>query len=118
MENLCRAAKLLGENEISELHVVGALGILEQTLQANTVGLRLTQLARAALSSPENLSTRRVPDILRETTTDPVAAEITARLLPARDKATTRSLLIPERQGDFLVRVLAPRLDAPTTIDH
>src|SRR5882757_10416600 len=40
LENLCRTSKLLGENEISELHVVGALGILEQTLQANTVGLR------------------------------------------------------------------------------
>jgi len=117
LENLCRTSKLLGENEISELHVVGALGILEQTLQANTVGLRLTQPARAALSSPAILSTRRVPDILRETTTDPEAAEITARLLPARDKATTRSLLIPVRKGDFVVGMLAAELDAPTTMD-
>jgi two-component system nitrate/nitrite sensor histidine kinase NarX len=117
LENLCRTSKLLGENEISELHVVSALGILEQTLQANTVGLRLTQPARVALSAPEILSTRQAPDILRETSIEPVASEITARLLPMRDKATTRSLLIPVRKGDFVVGMLAAELDATTTMD-
>src|SRR6267154_5503900 len=117
LENLCRTSKLLGENEVSELHLVSALAILEQTLQANTVGLRLTQPARVALSAPEILSTRRVPAILRETAAEPVAAEITARLLPMRDKATTRSLLVPVRKGDFVVGMLAAELDAPTTMD-
>jgi len=117
LENLCRTSKLLGDNEISEMRVVSALGILEQTLQANTVGLRLTQTARVALSAPEILSTRTAPEILRETTAEPVAAEITARLLPARDKATTRSLLIPVRKGDLVVGMLAAELDALATMD-
>jgi len=34
-------------------------------------------------------------ELLRETTAEPVGAEITARLLPARDKNGTRTLLIP-----------------------
>jgi two-component system nitrate/nitrite sensor histidine kinase NarX len=118
LENLCRTAKLLGENDISELHVVSALGILEQTLQARTVGLRLTQNARVALAAPEILSTRAAPDILRETTAEPVAADVTARLLPARDKNTTRSLLIPVRKGDFAVGMLAAELDAAVAMDE
>ena len=85
LDNLCRAAKLLGESDISELHALSALGILEQTLQARTVGLRLTQTVRIALAAPEILSTRGAPELLRETTAEPVGAEITARLLPARD---------------------------------
>jgi len=117
LENLCRTAKLLGENDISELHVVSALGILEQTLQARTVGLRLTQTVRVALAAPEILSTRAAPDILRETTAEPVAADITARLVPARDKNTTRSLLIPVRKGDFAVGMLAAELDAAAAMD-
>ncbi|HEY4039725.1 MAG TPA: histidine kinase [Burkholderiaceae bacterium] len=117
LENLCRTAKLLGEDDISELHVVSALGILEQTLQAATVGLRLTQSARVALAAPEILSTRAAPEILRETTAEPVAADITARLVPARDKNTTRSLLIPVRKGDFGVGMLAAELDAAVAMD-
>jgi two-component system, NarL family, nitrate/nitrite sensor histidine kinase NarX len=117
LENLCRTARLLGESDISELHVVSALGILEQTLQARTVGLRLTQNARIALGAPEILSTRAGPDILYETTADPVAAEVTARLVPARDKNTTRSLLIPVRRGDFGVGLLAAELDAGVGMD-
>jgi len=117
LENLCRTAKLLGESDISELHVVSALGILEQTLQARTVGLRLTQTVRVALGAPETLSTRAVPDILRETAAEPVAADITARLVPARDKNTTRSLLIPVRRGDFAVGMLAAELDSTAAMD-
>jgi two-component system nitrate/nitrite sensor histidine kinase NarX len=117
LENLCRTAKLLGESDISELHVVSALGILEQTLQARTVGLRLTQDARAALAAPEILSTRSAPDILRETTAEPVAADIAARLIPARDSHATRSLLIPVRKGDFAVGMLAAELDDAAAMD-
>jgi two-component system nitrate/nitrite sensor histidine kinase NarX len=117
LENLCRTAKLLGENDISELHVVSALGILEQTLQARTVGLRLTQAVRVALAAPEILSTGAAPDILRETTAEPVGADITARLLPARDKNAARSLLIPVRKGDFAVGMLAAELDATAAMD-
>jgi two-component system nitrate/nitrite sensor histidine kinase NarX len=117
LENLCRTAKLLGESDISELHVVSALGILEQTLQARTVGLRLTANARVALGAPEVLSTRAAPDILQETTAEPVAADITARLVPARDKSTTRSLLIPVRKGDFGVGMLAAELDCAVAMD-
>ena len=118
LENLCRTAKLLGENDISELHVVSALGILQQTLQARTVGLRLTQNARIALAAPEILSTRAAPDILRETKAEPVAAEVTARLLPARGNNTTRSLLIPVRKGDFAVGMLAAELDSAVAMDE
>jgi two-component system nitrate/nitrite sensor histidine kinase NarX len=117
LENLCRTAKLLGENDISELHVASALGILEQTLQARTVGLRLAQSVRVALAAPEILSTRAAPDILIETTAEPVAADITARLVPARDKNTTRSLLIPVRKGDFFVGMLAAELEAVVAMD-
>ena len=118
LENLCRTAKLLGENDISELHVVSALGILQQTLQARTVGLRLTQNARIALAAPEILSTRAAPDILRETKAEPVAADVTARLLPARGNNTTRSLLIPVRKGDFAVGMLAAELDSAVAMDE
>jgi two-component system, NarL family, nitrate/nitrite sensor histidine kinase NarX len=118
LENLCRTAKLLGENDMSELRVVSALGVLQQTLQAKTVGLRLTQNARGALGAPAILSTRAAPEILRETTAEPVAAEVTARLVPARDKNTTRSLLIPVRKGDFAVGMLAAELDAAVAMDE
>lgn len=117
LDNLCRAAKLLGESDISELHALSALGILEQTLQARTVGLRLTQTVRIALAAPEILSTRGAPELLRETTAEPVGAEITARLLPARDKNGTRTLLIPVRKGDFAVGMLAAELDATAAMD-
>ncbi|HEX4584931.1 MAG TPA: histidine kinase [Burkholderiaceae bacterium] len=117
LENLCRTAKLLGENDISELHVVSALGILEQTLQARTVGLRLTRTVRVALAAPEILSTGAAPDILGETTAEPVGTEITARLLPARDKNGTRSLLLPVRKGDLAVGMLAAELDATAAMD-
>jgi two-component system, NarL family, nitrate/nitrite sensor histidine kinase NarX len=117
LENLSRTSKLLGESDISELHVLSALGILEQTLQARTVGLRLTQPVRVALAVPEILSTRAAPDILRETTPEPVGVDITARLLPARDRGTTRSLLIPVRKGDFAVGMLAAELEATVAMD-
>jgi len=117
LENLSRTAKLLGESDISELHVLSALGILEQTLEARTVGLRLTQPVRAALGAPEILSTRAAPDILQETTAEPVGADVTARLLPARDRSTTRSLLIPIRKGDLAVGMLAAELDAAAAMD-
>jgi two-component system, NarL family, nitrate/nitrite sensor histidine kinase NarX len=117
LENLCRTAKLLGESDISEMHVVSALGILEQTLQARTVGLRMTQSVRVALAAPEILSTHAAPDILHETTAEPVAADITARLVPARDSNATRSLLIPVRKGDFGVGLLAAELDASVAMD-
>jgi two-component system nitrate/nitrite sensor histidine kinase NarX len=117
LENLSRTAKLLGESDISELHVLSALGILEQTLQARTVGLRLTQPVRVALAAPEILSTRAAPDILQETTAEPVGAGVSARLLPARDRSTTRSLLIPVRKGDLAVGMLAAELDAAAVMD-
>jgi two-component system nitrate/nitrite sensor histidine kinase NarX len=117
LENLSRTAKLLGEGDISELHVLSALGILEQTLQARTVGLRLTQPVRVALAAPEILSTRAAPDILEETTAEPVGVDVAARLLPARDRGTTRSLLIPVRKGDLAVGMLAAELDAEAVMD-
>lgn len=117
LENLCRTAKLLGENDISELHVLSALGILEQTLQARTVGLRLTQTVRVALAAPEVLSTRTAPDILQEAAAEPVGADITARLLPARDRNASRSFLIPVRRGDLAVGMLAAELDGAAAMD-
>jgi len=118
LDNLCRIARLLGETEISELHLVSALRILEQTLEANTVGLRLTQDARAALGSSGILSTRRVPEVLREASAEPVLAEVTARLLPARENATaTRSLVVPVCKGDLPMGTLAAELNVPPALD-
>ncbi len=117
LDNLCRIARMLGDNEISELHLVSALGILEQTLDASTVGLRLTRDACAALGSAEILSTRRAPEVLRESSAEPVLADVTARLLPARDNSATRSLLVPVCKGELAMGTLVAELDAPPSLD-
>lgn len=123
LESLCRVARLLGENEISELHLASALGLFEQTLGARTAGLRLTPAACAALGSHEIVSTHRPPDVLREAQVLALAAqsEVTARLLPvagrieggaAADEAQGRTLVVPVCQGGLAVGILAADLGA------
>ena len=117
LDNLCRIVRLLGENEIAEPHLVSALGIFEQTMQAQCAGLRLTPAACAALGSAEILCTRRAPEVLREAQSQPMPAEVTPRLLPAREGAAFRTLVIPVCKAELAVGTLAADLDAAPTSD-
>lgn len=117
LQTLHEIARLFGDGDISEFRLLSALGLLEQVLGARTVGLRLTQSARAALSTSAVLSTRGDPALLRESTSEPATAEVAARLLPIREGSGVRNLIVPVCRGDFVVGMLGAELAENATLD-
>ncbi|WP_374339468.1 ATP-binding protein [Methyloversatilis sp.] len=117
LQTLHQVARMFTDGDVSEFSLRNGLVLLESSLGARTVALRLSTPAHKALGTGPLLGTHGEPAIVRQLEVEQDAREVSARVLPPSPDCPVHSLVVPVCRGDVSVGTLVIEFPESARVD-